>query len=213
MDAVAQRDLALGHHPIPVDERQTSVAARLVAQDLVESLVGALAPRPDDRRPHDAGVRRQRAQRAAHPIGEDARIRAVVRPETDDERLRRVLREIQAQRLHALRGRPAGVRVERHLAIGDHVAEKRPHADGERVADDQHLRRIGVRDARPRAGRARDEARSNSHAQPGDHVPEAPPHDGNDTMLARVAPYRFDQGAYDGARAGSQRAQTGCGDL
>src|ERR1044072_1632960 len=108
MDAGAQRDGAPDDHPIPVDDLQPAVAARLAAQDLVEPLVGALALRADDRRPDDARVRGQRAEDAPYPVGEDRGVRAVVRPEADDERLRRELLEVQPQRLHPLRGRPPG---------------------------------------------------------------------------------------------------------
>ena len=96
--------------------------------------------------------------------------------------LRRVLREVEPQRLHALRGRPARARVERHLAVGDHLAEKRPHADGERVADDQHLGGIGVRDARPGRRRAREQAGRESHAQTGDRRADPAPR-AHDTTL------------------------------
>ena len=151
VQAVAQRDLPLLDHrsqSMIVSRRSRRASSRSTR---FSAAVLALALRADDRGPHDARVRRQAAQDAAHAVAEDPAVRAVVGPEADDDRLRRVLREVEPQRLHALRRRPAGAHVERHLAVGDHLAEKRPHPDGERVADDQHLSGVGVRDGRRRS--------------------------------------------------------------
>src|SRR3954452_11530546 len=119
MYAVGQAHVASQDRVVPAGHDEAGVPERLVAQDAVERGVRPLAPRADDRWPHDARARRKGAHDAADAVGEAPRVRAVVRPQADEYARGRDLRRDRTHHLQALRRGAAGAGVPRDLAFAE----------------------------------------------------------------------------------------------